>query len=342
MTSRRIALRLLLSIAIAAGLIWWLTSQGFDLVPSARTLGGVLSWWTVPAYAILFSVFHVLRAWRWRYLIDPFAEVRTSTMMAAAFGGFLAIQMMPLRTGELARPWLLDRHAGISKSALLGTVAIERVVDGLLVSLALTAALLAIPADAGPYVWGLRLVPLAIFAAALALLVAYFRRPEPVGKLVRSGLGLLSRRLSDFAGGVLERFHRGLASLPHPRSLWSFNAASAAYWGLNALALWVLALGCGLPLSAAGAVAVMGCLAVGILLPAGPGYFGNFQVAALVALGFFLDVEAQPERVAVFVFWLYALQTGLTIVFGALGFLVLWRTPIIRRANRTTADPAML
>lgn len=331
MTSRRIVARLLLSAAIAAALVWWLLGQGFDVLPSARDMSEVLSWWALPAYALMFFAFHALRAWRWRFLIDPFAEVRTGTMTAAAFAGFLAIQMLPLRTGELARPWLLDRHAGISKSALLGTVAIERVVDGLLVSLALTGALLAIPADAGPHVWSLRIAPLTVFLLSLALLVAYYLRPGPVGSLVRRGLGLCSTRLADFAAGVLERFHQGLASLPHPRSLWSFNAASAAYWALNALALWVLALGCGLPLSAAGASAVMGCLAVGILLPAGPGYFGNFQVAVLVALGLFLDVEAQPERVAVFVFWLYALQTGLTILFGALGFLVLRRAPIVRR-----------
>jgi uncharacterized protein (TIRG00374 family) len=337
-TSRRIALRLLLSVAIAAGLSWWLLSQGFDVIPSARALGRTPAWWALPAYALLFSAFHVLRAWRWRFLIDPFAEVRTGTMMAAAFAGFLAIQMMPLRTGELARPWLLDRHTGISKSALLGTVAIERVVDGLLVSLALTAALLAIPADAGPYVWGLRIAPLAVFVCALVLLVAYFRRPEPVGRLVRSGLGLFSRRLSDFAGGVLERFHQGLASLPEPRSFWAFNGMSLAYWAVNAAALWLLARGCGLELSAAGSVAVMGCLAVGILLPAGPGYFGNFQLSVLVALGLYLDPGAHSEKVAVFIFLLYALQTGLTILFGAAAFLVLLRTPLARREESAGAQ----
>jgi len=337
-SSRKVALRLLLSIAIAAGLVWWLLAQGFDVIPSVRAIDGVLAWWAVPAYGLLFSAFHVLRAWRWRYLIDPFAEVRTGTMMSAAFAGFLAIQMMPLRTGELARPWLIDRHAGISKSAMLGTVAIERVVDGLVVSLGLTAALFAVPADAGPHVWGLRVVPLAVFAFALALLVAFHRRPEPVGRLVRGSVGLFSPRLAGFVSGALDRFHVGLACLPHPRSFWAFNAFSAAYWGLNALALWVLARGCGLDLSAAGSVAVVGCLAVGILLPAGPGYFGNFQLSVLVALGLYLDVRAEPEAVAVFVFALYVLQTGLTILFGAGAFLVLWRTPAVRAEERDGAQ----
>jgi hypothetical protein len=331
MSSRRIALRLLLSIAIAAALVWWLLSQGFDVIPSPGALGEALTWWAIAAYALLFSAFHVLRAWRWRFLIDPFAEVRTGTMMAAAFAGFLAIQMLPLRTGELARPWLLDRHTGISKSALLGTVAIERVVDGLLVSLWLTAALLAIPADARPYVWGLRVVPPAVFLAALGLLVAYYRRPGPVGRLVQRACGLVSWHLADFAAGVLDRFHAGLASLPRPGSFWAFSGMSAAYWAINAIALWLLARGCGLDLPPAGAVAVMGCLAVGILLPAGPGYFGNFQLSVLVALGLYLDIDAEPRKVAVFVFALYVLQTGLTILFGALGFLVLRRAPIVRR-----------
>ncbi len=319
---RKIIIRLVFSLAIAAVLIFWLTGQGFDVLPSFEAIKTNTIWWAIPVYVVLFSVFHVLRAWRWSYLLRPFAEVPTRVMMEVAFLGFTAIQMMPLRTGEVARPYLLDRYTGTSKSALFGTIAIERVVDGLLVSLWLTAALFTISAENAQYVWGLRLIPLLIFVVALALLIAFYRSPDLVRRVIEKVIGFFSSRLAAFAVGVLERFHRGLAALPDARSLWAFVAISILYWGTNALGFCLLARGCGLELPFVGAVAGMGCLAVGILLPAGPGYFGNFQVAVLAALEIYIPSASSSQGAAVFIFLLYVLQTGLTILFsigGALG-----------------------
>jgi uncharacterized protein (TIRG00374 family) len=321
----KLLVRLAISSAIAAVLVWWLLSQGFEVIPRPAEIRATTAWWAVPAYAGLFCVFHFLRAWRWTYLLRPFASVRPTVMLETAFAGFLAIQLMPLRTGEVARPYLLDRYTGVSKSALFGTIAIERVIDGLLVSLWLTVALLTIPAASSPYVWGLRVLPLLVFAAALALLLAFRRWPAAVSRALERVLGLASARLAGFVTGVLARFHRGLGALPDRRRFWAFVAWSAAYWGINALAFHVLARGCGLDLPPAGAVAGMGVLAVGILLPAGPGYFGNFQIAVLAALEMYLPRGAFTTDAAVFVFLLYASQTGLTILFGLGGGIALTR-----------------
>lgn len=330
---RNLLLKLAISAAIAAAAILWLTQQGFEILPPWHSIRGVTAWWAVPVYAGLFALFNVLRGWRWIYLLRPFSRVPTGAMMDVAFVGFVAIQMMPLRTGEVVRPYLLDRYAGISKSALFGTIAIERVVDGLLVSLWLTAALFAIPASRAPFIWGLRVLPLAVFVAALALLVAFYIRPDGVRWIVGAVIGLFSQRLAAFTLGVLERFHAGLGALPSPRHLWAFVGVSAVYWGVNAVSFQLLAIGCGLDLSLVGAVAGMGCLAVGILLPAGPGYFGNFQVSVLAAVGIFLPAAAASTQVAVFVFLLYMLQTGLTIAFGVAGGLSLRHRPVRRRVD---------
>ena len=134
---------------------------------------------------------------------------------------------------------------------------------------------------------------------------------------------------------MLERFHRGLGALPDMRRFWTFVAISAAYWGVNALGFYLLALGCGLELPFAGAVAGMGVLAVGILLPAGPGYFGNFQVAVFAALEMYLPRSGFEADAAVFVFLLYVLQTGLTILFGIGGAIKLTRR---KKLEKSTVD----
>jgi glycosyltransferase 2 family protein len=330
---RRIIVRLVLSIAIASLLIYWLASQGFHIVPGLGSIRSIATTWVILAYAALFSLFNMLRAWRWELLLRPFTQVRRGPMMETAFVGFLAIQMMPLRTGEVVRPYLLDRYAGISKSALFGTIAIERVLDGLVVSLFLTVALLTVPLGRSPYVLGLRVVPLAAFVAALVLLFAFHKAPERVGALLGRVIGVFSKRLADFTVGVVERFHGGLAALPDKRAFWGFVVVTALYWGINAVAFQVLAVGCGLDLSFAGACAGMGVLAVGILLPAGPGYFGNFQISVLVALEMYLGSAAHGEPAAVFIFLLYVLQTGLTVLFGGIASIPMLHRPVVRRTS---------
>lgn len=328
----KIALRLGISIAIAAVIVFWLMGQGFDVLPSWESIRSLAAWWAVPIYVLAFSAFHILRAWRLIYLIRPFSKIDIGTTMETAFLSFLAIQMMPLRTGEVARPYLLDRYSGVSKSALFGTVAIERVVDGLIVSLCLTAVLFGVSASKGPYIWLLRLVPIAVFVSASILLAAFYLWPKKVRIFLSRTLGLLSQSMAEFTSGVVERFHTGLAALPNRRCFWSFVGLSALYWGINALSWYLLARGCGLSLSILGAFAGMGCLAVGILLPTGPGYFGNFQISVLVALKIYMPVEAFEEQVAVFVFLLYALQTGLTVLFGAAGALSLGRRTVYKKS----------
>ena len=327
---RKLLVRLLVSLGIAAIAVYWLTGQGFQVLPPLETIKSVTVWWAIPVYVVLFSVFHVLRAWRWIYLLQPFAKVSTRTMLEAAYAGFAALQMMPLRTGEIVRPYLLDRYGGISKSALFGTIAIERVVDGLLISLWLTAALFAAPGSNVVYLWGV--IPLIIFVTALLLLVAFYYWPKSMRRLFIRFLGFLSVKLADFVVGVLDRFHVGLTALEGKGSLWSFVFVSVIYWGVNAVAFFLLAMGCGLPLPLVGAVAGMGCLAVGILLPAGPGYFGNFQVAVLAALEMYLAPEiASDQSAMVFIFLLYVLQTGLTLLYGAGGALFLRRRRVVNQ-----------
>ena len=333
----KILVRLAVSIAIAAGLAYWLLSQGFDVVPSWDSIIEIADPLSALAYVALFAVFNVLRAFRWEYLLRPFTAVRRGPMMETAFVGFAAIQMMPLRTGEVARPYLLDRYAGISKSALFGTIAIERVIDGLLVSLLLTVALLTVPLGSGPYVLALRVVPLAVFVAALAILVAFHRSPDRVGAVLGRLIGAFSKRLAEFTVGVVSRFHAGLAALPDKRAFWTFTVQSALYWGVNALAFWILAHGCGLELSFSGAVAGMGVLAVGILLPSGPGYFGNFQISVFVALEMYVGAAARTENAAVFIFLLYVFQTGLTLIFAAVAAIPMLRRPVV---HRTSIAPA--
>ena len=80
--------------------------------------------------------------------------------------------------------------------------------------------------------------------------------------------------------------------------------------------MWLLAYGCGLPLTFGHAIAVMGVLAIGILLPTGPGLFGNFQLAISVALKMYFAEAMIGDAGAVYIFLMYVIQATVMVLTG--------------------------
>jgi uncharacterized membrane protein YbhN (UPF0104 family) len=108
----------------------------------------------------------------------------------------------------------------------------------------------------------------------------------------------------------------GLRSLPDPRLMLPFTLYSAIYWCTNALTMWMLGWGCGLPMTPGQGFAVMGVLAMGILLPAAPGLFGAFQLAIFAALAMYFPREMVEREGAAYVFLMYVCQLGVHLLTG--------------------------
>ena len=168
-----------------------------------------------------------------------------------------------------------------------------------------------------------RLSALALFLWQHALMV---RLTERVFRVFSPRLGgLLARKVDSVADGI--------RSIGDARLAAAFLAETLVYWGTNACFMWVLGLAsglintsqqiggalgiaCGVPLSLGHAVAVMGVLALGILLPSGPGMFGSFQVAASAALKLYFPEGLVGSEGAVFVFLLYGLNALMMVLVG--------------------------
>ena len=83
----------------------------------------------VPALIVAFGGY-VARAWRWQLLIAPVKRVPFATVFPVLVIGFAWNVLVPLRIGELVRAHVLGLREQISRSTLLATVVVERVLDG--------------------------------------------------------------------------------------------------------------------------------------------------------------------------------------------------------------------
>ncbi len=302
-------------------------------------------------YLGLLVVVHLCRALRWNNLLAPLGvKIKPAPLLAISSVGFMAILALPARLGEFVRPGLLRKH-GASASAALGTVAVERIVDGLLVSLFVFGAFFALRGPGEPrWMMPTAYAALGVFTLALAFLVAAMRRPAATVKfcLTVSLLPRISPRAARVIEDKLLEMIRGFDVLKDQKNLGVFLVWSAVYWAANGLGLWVLARGFhtidpAFDLSIVGAYATMGLVAVGITLPNSPGLVGQFQWFTLLGLSLYLTGAADktssiyPTAFA-FANMHYGTQVIWYLAMGAIGLLTPWAS--LSDLKKTGPGPA--
>src|SRR6266498_1987126 len=85
--------------------------------------------WLVPGIAVYF-VGVWIRAWRWHYLLGPIKKIPTKMMFPITTIGYMGNNIYPVRAGEVLRAVILKRKEGVSVSASLATIIVERIFDG--------------------------------------------------------------------------------------------------------------------------------------------------------------------------------------------------------------------
>lgn len=354
----RLAVNLCLSFGMLALCLWLVWPDAGERAQLADAFGR-LEWGSFAPYLLAFLglqiVVHVCRSLRWNHLLAPLGvKIPPGPLLAISSVGFMAILALPARLGEFVRPGLLRRR-GVSGSSALGTVAVERIVDGLMISLFVFGAFYAVRGPNAPgWMMPTAYLALGVFAAALVFLVFAMWRPEATVRtcLRLSLLPHLAPRLARVIEDKLLEMIRGFAVLRDRRNLIAFCAWSLVYWTANGLGVWVLARGFDLPLSVMGGLATMGLVAVGISLPNSPGLVGQFQWFTLLGLSLYLgpDVMCDPgatcgalhAQALAFAIASHLVQVVWYVAMGALGLASPWVSfADLRSARRAAAvEPA--
>lgn len=316
-TPRQWWLRLLLSLVLAIGFGFALYRR-IDFVPADPWLPA----WVLPTYLLTLIVYFVFRVGRWHYLVEPLGDVDKKTSVAVSTAGTMWIIVLPLRLGELARPLFLAQKTKIGVGQALGSVAIERVVDGLFVCALFFAALPLLPEVAAEQALAVeRLRSLGLLAsggllAILLVLIGMALAPGTVGRLVAATLGRLLPGIAEKLEGLARGIAEGLRALPSIKPLLKFLLGTVLYWLSNALGTWVLARGCGLDIGFPEALAMMSVLGISLLIPGGPGQFGVFHYGMILGLSMFVDAATVESRGSVFIFWMFVTQLSMGVVLG--------------------------
>lgn len=355
-------LKLLIGLLIGAFFVW-LSAKDWPLAElsgtpsfdgSTLTVGtpprgwAIDLWWLLPYFGIL-SLIHVLRVIRWKPLLDPITKLSLAEHNRIGAVGFMAMFLFPLRLGELVRPHLVKQAtqrqgATVNRSEVLATVVVERVVDGLVVSLMLFGVLFLLP-DTGRASSDLAIgayAALAVFAGAAILLAGARWQNALTRRVVAMTAGLVSKRLAAGIDRILGDFLRGLASLSSPASFLYFVALTVIYWGLNGLGVWCMVQAFALPVDMLGSYAMMACVVVGMMIPNSPGNVGSFWYFLCLPAPLYGLTDSMPQVIAFGIsVWLMQLfqQTLFGLWFIARGRIT-WRGVMDATHDEEAALPA--
>ncbi|HEY4239230.1 MAG TPA: lysylphosphatidylglycerol synthase transmembrane domain-containing protein [Kofleriaceae bacterium] len=333
----KLAINLTLSLGMLALCVWliWPDQEAVTgLKHALDTLHWSEFWPYLAGYVGLLFVVHLCRSLRWNHLLAPLGiRVPPGPLLAISSVGFMAILALPARLGEFVRPGLLRQRGGVTASAALGTVAVERIVDGLLISVMVFVCCVMLHGPQSPrWMMPMAYIASGVFAAALLFLIFALWRPVPTVKfcLTCSLLPRFAPRIANTIEHKVLDMIRGFSVLKDTKNMLQFLAWSVVYWGANGLGMWVLARGFHLDLSVLGAFAVMGVVGVGISLPNSPGMVGQFQYVTLLGLTLSLGAAANDKHAAIYGLTFayanmhYFLQVAWYVLAGMLGLATPW------------------
>jgi uncharacterized protein (TIRG00374 family) len=329
----RLGASLVLAVGFAVALAPYLSTIPADLS---------IAPWVIVAYLGSLLPYHLLRSGRWYFLIRPLGAVSARDATLVSLAGYMWIAIMPFRLGEFARPLFLAQRSDVTVSKALGSVAIERVIDGLAVCGLFFVGIVgtsATPQSEALYQG--TLVVMSAFAAAVVVLAVMARFPGFAGRIVEVILAPISRGVATRVSGLFTGVSEGLAALPSARPLAAFTATTIAYWLANAAGMWLLAYGVGLELGFREVVTVLAVMNLALLIPGGPAQFGVFQTGVALGLSLYLSPSTIKDSGSLFTFYLYVCQLATIAALGiaAQRFLGLdWRT--LFSARRRAAIPS--
>lgn len=261
----------------------YLALGGTDLGQVMQKLKGIHPAPAVVAVLFLFLYFFI-RAWRWRYLLLPIKSVAVVPLFRSTLIGFMGNYLLPLHGGEFIRAVSIGQTQRISKSSALGTIVLERFLDGITISL--TPFLLMAMLDLPSWVIQVNLLLLGIYVVGLSMIV--------VGTLqgwtdiwLKRLLGVFPWAVATRLSSIAEQFVQGLKGLNQARVLLPLSSLSLVCWFCHGLYYFFLFEALDLQLSIWVALILQMVLAFGVILPAGPGYVGNFEYFTILGLAMF-------------------------------------------------------
>jgi len=259
---------------LLGAVLLYLAFRNMDFRKLLALYSGVNPVYILPFACITF-VELLVRAARWRLLLNPSGKVPLWDAFRLETVGLALSNILPLRLGEIARGTFGARLFGIPMITVFATILVERALDVIVLFVLFTAA-----ARLGGLTGGLAgydgVVWSVLAAMTLALGALVFAEEIVAHAWFSGGFARFPR-----VKGLFEKLAMGVKGLRSPLNAALILLLAALQWLLDAFNYYLVALAFGLGgvINIFKGIALIFTGAMAASVPGPPGYFGNFEFA---------------------------------------------------------------
>lgn len=290
----------------------WLAFRGTDFEGIKSSFEAAHYLYLIPV--VFLSIFiMILRSYRWGVILEPLEKIDQWPLFSITAVGFMIINLLPWRMGELARPYLISKKSTINMGSSLATILVERIFDMLTLMMVLLLVLMMVKLPTWLFRSACSILMIVIPFLFLLIFLAVKRELSIKG--VDRIIGRLPQTLSSRLMKLFHSFLDGLQILPDLKKTLYLAFLSVVIWSLAGLSAYILfsSFGSMLELPLVAAYAVLAITALGVTLPAAPAFVGTYHFSCVLALTLFGIPKTDALTFAIL---LHFIQVGTTIILG--------------------------
>jgi uncharacterized protein (TIRG00374 family) len=274
--SKKISKYLKITIGVVVTLLFlWYALRGIS-ISSLMVEMKKADYWTLPIILPLIALLFWIKAWRWKILLSPLKKFTTYEVTPAVCIGFMGNNILPMHLGEIIRILVLGKQFGLDRSAIFSTVVLERVMDVFAILFLLVIGIIfspVLPAWVQKSGWGMGIVGIIL----LVFLVIYVKWTQKFIDLFEKYFTFLPDGIYNNISKMIESGAHGLQSLKDPRLLLGNIISSVLHWLVGVMIIYFSLVSFQIQVPFYATFIVNGVCAIGVSIPASPGFFGIIQ-----------------------------------------------------------------
>lgn len=271
------------------GLFLYFAFKNVDLNEALTLIGNASIPWLL-LFLVTFLFSHVLRAVRWKIIISSVKkDASVLNLLGATMVGYGVNCVVP-RLGELYRALFLGRWEGLSRTSMLGTIVIERIVDVIALGLSVLLSIYFYGIELYDEISWLGSALLLGFILMFLLIVSLFLFVKYRGKffvLISSLVGKFSKRGAGKLNYTFDMLLEGFSAIKNMKSFLLTLVLSALimvnYGVTSYVAFYMLGMNELMPVDFLMAWVLMTISAFGVVIPT-PGGTGSYHLIVISVL----------------------------------------------------------
>jgi len=266
-----------------AGICLYYALRGVSFQDTIHAMAAAHLGW-IALGMMIYTMGYLLRGVRWKILVDPIKVIPVTQLLGPMILGFFANNILPFRMGEFVRAHITGRKFDISRTASLGTILLERLLDTIsfLATFLVSAFFFPFPrtVEKGAAFLGGACV---LVIAGLILAIRYHVHADAILEKVK-----LPERWKVQINDVVRNFVHGVSSMKRASDVLLALVLSLIIWTIEGTTLYLFVRAFPISFSYPQSFFLLFFMGLSVTLPQAPGYVGTlelFGVTALALLG---------------------------------------------------------